>query len=444
MSINTEYARSMAQQLASYDVAPMQARIDRSQANYKTRLDAVTKLESALRTFRAAVRDLKGGSTGTMVANKASFSSEGYASAAVGSTAVAGNYQFFVEQLAGAHQLAIEGIEDGDISAQGTLDLNVGGAAFSVSLVDADKGGDGKVSLAELAAAINGASTNTGARATLVRSNGSVSLVLTSEKTGAANTLSVATTATNPTDTRFHAALASPQVLSQARDAKVHLGGEGGMVLTNSSNTFDELIDGVTLTFTRAHSTGETALSLDVGQDATAMQDKAKKFVSAVNALLSSVASLTASGSESAARGALAGDAATRAIHSQVNRILRETFDGQRMADFGITAARNGSLSFDTAAFDRAVAAKPDGLDKLFSGNTGMLDSLDKAMQVYTATTNGVLANRKESLNAQLKRLDQQSTQLDGQYERYYTRHLRQYTSMMQIMASMEQTQGMF
>ncbi|NMG69068.1 flagellar filament capping protein FliD [Parazoarcus communis] len=444
MSIDTEYARYMAQQLASYDIAPMQTRISRSQSNYKARLDAVAKLESALRTFRDAMRDIKGGTTGSMVVNKASFSSEGYATATVGSKAVAGNYQFFVEQLASAHQVAISGIQDGDVSAQGSLDLMVGSEGFSVSLSDADTDGDGTLSLAELASAINGATANTGVRATLVRSNGNVSLVLTSEKTGADHAIGVATSGTNPADTVFHDALANRQQLSEARDAKVRLGGEGGMLLTNSGNTFDELIDGVTLTFTRAHAAGDSPLSLEVGQDNTAMQDKARKFVSAVNALLSSVASLTASGGETTSRGALAGDAGTRAIQSQVNRILRETFAGQRLTDFGVTAGRNGLLTLDTAAFEKAVASNPEGLDKLFASKGGMLESLDKTVQIYTSSTNGVLANRKESLNAQLKRLDQQSTQLDQQYERYYTRYLRQYTSMMQIMASMEQTQGMF
>ena len=42
-----------------------------------------------------------------------------------------------------------------------------------------------RATLDELAAAINGAGDNTGVKATLVRSNGRVNLVLTSDKTGA-------------------------------------------------------------------------------------------------------------------------------------------------------------------------------------------------------------------------------------------------------------------
>lgn len=55
-----------------------------------------------------------------------------------------------------------------------------------------------------------------------------------------------------------------------------------------------------------------------------------------------------------------------------------------------------------------------------------------------------MLKNRKESINLMLRRTDQQMSTLEQQYDRYYNRYLRQYTNMMQMMAAMQQTQGMF
>lgn len=443
MNIDSDYARSMAEQLASYDVQPGLARVRRNEANYRAQLDAVTKLESALRTFRSAVTGLKSGGK-TMLVNSASFSQEGYATANVKANAVPGNYQFFVEQLASQHQIALQGLQDGDIEATGSLQIDLGGESFSIDLSAADSSGDGVVSLAELSAAINGASDNAGVQATLVRSNGEVSLVLTSENSGASNAIGLSLSGAGPGSANFADAVASPLELSAARDARVRLGGETGLLLTSSSNTFDELIDGVSLTFNRTHSAGDTPLTVEVGQDSEATQAQVKTFIDAYNSLVASLKSLTASGGENSTRGPLAGDSSVRAIQEMLNRTLRNEFDGMRLMDFGISADRNGRLSLDSSRFDAAVAANPEGLNKLFSGKDNLIDSLDKSLHLYTNVTTGVLKNRKESINLMLRRTDQQMSTLEQQYDRYYNRYLRQYTNMMQMMAAMQQTQGMF
>ena len=60
----------MATQLAQYDVQAPLARFDRNDANYRGQLDAVSKLDSALSSFRSAMRDLKGvGSNSAMLLN---------------------------------------------------------------------------------------------------------------------------------------------------------------------------------------------------------------------------------------------------------------------------------------------------------------------------------------------------------------------------------------
>src|SRR5690606_12030384 len=106
---------------------------------------------------------------------------------------------------------------------------------IDLSSIDKDSSGDN--TLAEVAAAINAATDNTGVKATLVRSNGNVSLVLANEKTGEANEISLATTGVAAG--AFATAVGGARELSAAKDAKVRLGGESGMLLTNSTNTFD-------------------------------------------------------------------------------------------------------------------------------------------------------------------------------------------------------------
>lgn len=441
MAIDSDYVKSMASQLANYEVQSALTKANRNEANYKAKLTAITSLETALKTFSSSIKNLKG-TDKSVLTNTATFSSEGYASAKVGTTAIAGNYQFFVKQLASAHQVSIEGLSDTDVDTSGTLTIGQGSKSFNIDLSSIDKDGNGSNSLAEVAAAINAATDNSGVKATLVRSNGTVSLVLASEKTGLDNAISLSTSGTS--GGAFDTALGNRRELSAAKDAEVLLGGESGMLLTNATNNFDNIIDGVSLTFTKAHSTGEQPLSVTVGRDGKATKDNVQSFINAINTLLGTFDSLTASGGESSSRGVLAGDASIRSVESTLNKLLRTEFGGSTLIDFGIAADRNGKLTIDTARFEKAIAANPEGLDKLFNTKDALLDSIDKNLAVYTSGTNNLMKARKESLNSMLRRVDDQFDGIQKQYDNYYARYLKQYTSMMQTMSAMEQTFGMF
>ncbi|MBC6905073.1 flagellar hook protein FliD [Saccharophagus sp. K07] len=441
MAIDSDYVKQMSSQLAQYEVQASIAKAERNEANYKAQLNAVTSLESALKTFSSAVKGLNSVSS-TMLVNKATMSQEGYATANVGTKAIPGNYDFFVQQLASRHQLAVTGLAEDDIGTNtGSLIIGQGAESFTIDLSTVDKDNDGKNSLAELAAAINSAADNTGVKATLVRSNGQVSLVLASEETGLANAITLATSGTG--NATFDTQIGAATELSAAKDAEVRLGGENGMLLTNSSNTFNNIIEGVTLTFNKAHAPGEAALNIDIGQDQAATKTKAQTFVNAFNALMSSFDSLTGSGSETTARGPLAGDATIRSIESMLNQAIRKSFGGMTLMEFGIVSDRNGQLTIDTARFNKAIENNPEGFEKLFTEKGNLLDSVDKNLAVYTSST-GLMKTRKESLNKMLRQVDVQFDAIQKQYDNYYNRYLKQYTNMMQIMASMEQTFGMF
>ncbi|VXC44625.1 Flagellar hook-associated protein 2 [Pseudomonas sp. 8Z] len=431
MAIDTDYVQNMATQLAQYEVQGQLARANRNQASYQAQLNALNSLDSALKAFKSSASGLKSAGS-TMLVNSAKFSEEGYASATVSSKAVSGSYDFFVEQLASKSQFALEGLQDSDLGS-GSLTLGQGGESFTIDL-------GATATLSDLAAAINDAADNTGLKATLVRSSGQVNLVLTSEKTGADQAISLSASG----NTAMQNAVSNPRELSVAKDAIVRLGGEGGIELRSTSNTFDNVIDGVSLTFTKAQQSGDTPLNVEVAQDQKATKEKAQTFVTAFNTLMSSFDTLTVSGSESSARGALAGDASVRSIEGMLNQLIRTPFGGASLTEFGISADRNGKLTIDSARFEKALAANPEGFEKLFNDKGNLLDTLDKNLAAYTSSAGGLLTDRKDNLNLQLRRVNQQFDTLQTQYDSYYNRYLRQYTGLMQTMAAMEQTSGMF
>ncbi len=423
MAIDSNYIKQMSTQLATYEVQSSLDRLNRNESNYKTQRDALSKLRTSLTTFKSAVSGLKTGKA-TMLVNSATTSQEGYVSATVGAKAQAGSYQFYVEQLASKQQVAVQGLVDGSLS--GTLTLK--GQDFDLS---------GYATLEDAAKAIN-ATADLGVQATLVRSNGQVNLVLTSAESGAANAFAISLSPDSSGTTTD---------LSGAADARIRMGGSygvGGIELTSSSNTFDNVIEGVSLSVNKVHKDGDPALTLTIDQDKSATKGKAQSFVDAFNALMTSFDSLTASGSDSSARGSLAGDSSVRAIEGRLNTLLRTDFGGNSLINFGISADRNGKLTIDTARFEAAVAKDPAGFEALFTGKDNLLDSIDKTVASYTSTTNGMLKNRMDTLDMNLRRTNEQFDKLQQQYDSHYSRYLKQFTSMMQTMQSMEQTFGMF
>ena len=451
---DSNYAYTMATQLAQYDTQYSYSRLDRNKTNYTAQQTAINSLSSALSTFQTKLTSLNSVS-GSILQNKATLSSEGYATANVTSKAQAGSYQFFVKQLASKDQVALQ-----SLPASGSLQIGQPGNAeatgLTVDLADAAYQTGGTLDLSKLAADINAqAKTNKlGVSATLVRSGGVTNLVLTSEKTGVAQKISLSLDGADEATTA--ASLGSKQ-LSAAKDAIVYLGADeaSGIALTNSSNTYDNIIDGVSLTFSKAHASGEAPLSIDIAQDNDGTKAKVQEFVDAYNALAGELKKLTASGSEDTQRGPLAGDGTVRSIKSMVDNLIRKgvTVDGQQVSlvSLGISNTREGTLTLDSARLEKTLSSNPGALDALFKGDGGtdkgilggLLDR-ETGLAKYTSSVNGILKNRKDSIADSLKRVEKERERVDTQYDNLYQRYLSQYTNLVTIMNQMNQTSSLY
>ena len=451
---DSNYAYTMATQLAQYDTQYSYTRLDRNKTNYTAQQTAINSLSSALSTFQTKLTSLNSVS-GSILQNKATLSSEGYATANVTSKAQAGSYQFFVKQLASKDQVALQ-----SLPASGSLQIGQPGNAeatgLTVDLADAAYQTGGTLDLSKLAADINAqAKTNKlGVSATLVRSGGVTNLVLTSEKTGVAQKISLSLDGADEATTA--ASLGSKQ-LSAAKDAIVYLGADeaSGIALTNSSNTYDNIIDGVSLTFSKAHATGDAPLSIDIAQDNDGTKAKVQEFVDAYNALAGELKKLTASGSEDSKRGPLAGDGTVRSIKSMIDNLIRKgvTVDGQQISlvSLGISNTREGTLTLDSARLDKTLASNPGALDTLFKGtggtDKGILGALldrETGLAKYTSSVNGILKNRKDTIADSLKRVEKERERVDTQYDNLYQRYLSQYTNLVTIMNQMNQTSSLY
>ncbi len=435
---------STAQSLATAATAGRQALIKTQTTTAQNTATALSKLQSALSSFNSALAGLSG--KNSLLSQSATFSGSGsnVGTATASASAVPGTYSFFVQQLATTHQIAYS--VPATATAGGTLLVKIaGGAEIEVNLIAADVDGDGLMSAKEIAAAINAAeSNNSRLTASTVTVNGESQLVLTASKSGEAGAISLDASAAP------ELALGAGTTLVAGQDAIVRLGGESGIELKQSSNTFTA-IDGVSMTFTRAMATGEAPVTLMVATDDSGTVSNVQSFVDAYNKLNDVLNSLTSSGDAAAgvAASIFASDAGVRALRNQLTNTVRESVGGLSLTAFGVTANRDGSLSLNSARLKTKLAASPEGLATVFGSSSvgaksGVLGSLDKYLSLWTSSTNGLISQRKTAVSKLQASLAQQQEALDQQFNTAYGRYLIQFTQLQSLQAQMTQTTNMF
>ncbi|MBY7786515.1 flagellar filament capping protein FliD [Vibrio fluvialis] len=437
---------TMATQLATYDVQPFQQRLNTQSSQYQSQLTALGKVETALRAFRTAITEMNS-STSSIVKNSATVSQEGYFSATADANALAGSYQVFVEQVATAHQVSASMPANLDSTTQvpttGTMDFTINGTTMTLDLSTLDSDGDGIATVADLVSAINNDSNNPGVNATLVRSNGQTYFMLSSTETGVANSVNVSVSGTG--QTWFEDAFTNLNEISAPQDAVIWLGAQGtGLQLTNSSNTFEGVINGVDLTVTKAQTSGEAPLSLSVGADEEGTKEQMNKIIEAYNSLMKTIDSYTSIGGEDSQRGVLASDPTIRSIESQLKTLVRGEFEGMRLSDLGIEISRDGTMKIDADKFEEAQTTNTAALESFFNGDGNLLDSLDSLLDPYLQFSNGLFKSRKDALQQNISRIEDKQTALERKYDMAYDRYLKQFTQMNQLITKMNQTMSMF
>lgn len=422
--------QSMATQLAGFDVQTLQTQLKTQQSKLAAQQAALKTLKSTLSDFRSTLQNLNKTNAG-MLKTSASVSVDNMLKVTTTSETRKGTYNLFVEQLASSHQMAYNGLDDNAIkNASGNMAIDVGGKSFTVDMGNVD-------SLADLAKAINGDSNNPGVTASLVRTNGQVRLMLSSDKSGEANAITVSGFADMDSS--------QATTLSEAKDAIAWLGGKNnGMEVRSDTNTFNDLIEGVTLELNQAQKLGDTPLRIDVGVDTTETTNQVNDFVAAYNKLLGALSTLTASGSGSTDRGAFAGDASVGNLRRDLNNMLRTAVGGLDITQFGLSADKDGKLTLDNDKLKKQLTEDPGKLNNLFNGSNGLLKSMDKSLDKFLSATGGEIKSREETFRRRETELNDRSDKITTRYDTAYNRYLSQFTRLQSVMQQMNNTANMF
>jgi flagellar hook-associated protein 2 len=443
---------STAAALAEKYTAPRQQTLNAQSSQASATAKALAALNSAILGYQSSLAALTGPAK-TMLSTSASFSDATIGSASANASASAGSYTFFVERLASASQVSYAAVPDSPAAAAGTLDIKLGGTtAFTVDLGAAGTDADANTTLSarELAAAINGAAGNKSrVSASVVTIGGVAQLILTAKNTGTAN--GVTLDAANVADAGLKSALAAaPTTVVAAQDALVWLGAKGsGSAINQPSNTFTN-VDGVTMTFTRAHGATESPSTLTVGANVSATSANVQAFVDGYNKLKDAVDAMVYAGdpSKGVSGGAFANDSGVKVLQGKLVSLLREAGSAS-LAAFGITANRQGKLALDTGRLTRQMALDPNGLDKLIGSSaatagSGIAGKLDNYLKLWSSAVDGQIKQRREATDKLQASLTKRQEELDGQYDRSYQRYLMQFTKLQSLQSQMSSNTSLF
>lgn len=413
---------SLVTSLVQAKTIGQQTTLTNKQTADNTELSAVGKLKSALSALQTAITGLSNGTTLSGLA--ATASGNGItASVKSGGGAVAGSYAVNVTQLATANKLSSAGITSTDTISAGSLSITLGtGTAFNVNVAAG-------ASLSDIAKSINTTAGNPGVTASVITGSDGQHLVIQSNNTGAANTVSVSGTGVNSKLTSGYT------TVTAAADAKLTV---DGTPVTSASNSVSGVLTGVTLNLTtQALNTTQT---VTLSPDTTATTTAINAFVSAYNTYVTTAQSLSSYDPNTSTAGPLLGDSMLNTISNGLATAISGgvTTGGSTysLAAIGISLQADGTLQVDSSALNTALTSNNPAVGALFNTTNGVGRTLNNLVSNYTQT-NGLIDQRTTAINADLKSLSDQATQLQNYSAQLTTQYNAQFTALNNLMATM-------
>ncbi len=431
--------RSLVDQLVAAEGQPATLRLDRKEADFQADLSAYGTLKSALSTFQDSVKALD--NIDAFQGRKATSSNSDLFTASADTTAVAGSYDIEVTQLAEAAKLRSGDFTSAaEVVGTGTLDISLGLDSFQITVDSSNQ------TLEGIRDAINAASDNPGVAASIINVDdgvgGTVSrLILSSDKIGSANTISITTTDDdlNNTDASGLSRLATANLttIQSAQDAIVFVDQQQ---VTRGSNSFDDVISGVSFTLVKAD-VGVTE-TLTVELDKGSVKAKVNSFVDSYNKLVDAMGTLASYDADAGASGPLVGDSVLRGVKSQIRTQLTSSVAGLdfgTLSEIGVTTKESGKLSLDSSKFDTVMESDFTAVSQLFASENGLAKSLDNVIDGYVKS-GGILSSRTEGLQSRISSLGDDREQLNRRLAALESRYLAQFTAMDLLVGQLKST----
>jgi len=195
-----------------------------------------------------------------------------------------------------------------------------------------------------------------------------------------------------------------------------------------------DVIDGVTLTLSKAASTA----TLTVERDTTAVTTAVTSFVTAYNDLYTSMKNTFAYKSGSA----LAGDSTLRSLQSEMREIVATAASGGTLANLfevGVSSKSDGTLQLDSAKLSNKMSTNFSDVAGLFNSATGFGTRFDTWSSAALAF-DGAFANRTSNFNQKLSSISTQRVALETRMSSLEKMYRQQYSQLNVTLAGLNKT----
>ena len=425
--------------------------LDTQEAKFQAKLTSLGSISGALSSLQTAAQGLSSAST---VKNSATASDPSVLVAAAGSDASIGSFNVTVNNLAQRQTLLSSGATSSSATIGsgsdttltftfGTITSTLGpssgiysDAQFAANAARAPVSvaiGSDNNTLAGIRDAINAA--NAGVTASIVNDGGAspYRLAISSNDTGVANSLKIATSGDSEIGLLLNYDPAGTQKLSQTQVASNANISIDGVSITSASNTVSDAIQGVTLSLAKVTATN-TPVSVSVQRDTSSLNSALGALVKAYNDANKVVAGITAKGA------LLQGDSRVLALQRQITSILgglQQTGGAYTtLSSLGVSFQKDGALVINAAKANAAMSSNPAGVAALTAAIGKAIDSTATSL----LGTTGPLSSEKAGINRSIQDIGSRRTNLQHRLELTQQRYQKQFGALDSLLSSMNQT----
>lgn len=423
--------------------APFTSRLNNQESAMTADISAIGSLKSSLEQVAESIALL---SEPDEYHKHSTTGSNSFIGITTSTDAEIGSYSVEVNALATSHKLRSAAINNAEAVGEGTLTINSAANTFDISVSDS-------ATLSDISDLINNSAENDSVIATIVNDGDDQHLILTSKETGTTNTITTSVVDIgegNNTNNVGLSRLAYEPLSSvsnliqvnEALNAQITL--DGSIVINSDTNTFTDVIEGVTITAKKIHDVDDDIANVNVVEDNSNVVNGLTQFVNSYNELLTLSNTLGRSGEDGA--GVLAGDSLLRGVMSKLRQEISTSFSistgNLSLVEIGIESDRYGVLSLDTDILNEYVADNIDDVETFFIGteaNPGFAASIKTLTEFYT-DSDGIIQGRIDSKETQLSRIDDDRLAFESKMEALEARLFAQYNAMDLIVANLNAT----
>lgn len=427
--------RNIVSQLVELEKRPLQQVQKRAELT-QLRLSTVGAIQSKVAALDDALKALTRAST---FRDKQVSSSSSAVAGSVVFTATAATYSVQVNQLARGQVVQSAPLSPSAPVGAGTITISMGRWSGGVFAPDADRSAltitvGASDTLADVAARINEASGPVSA--SVVQDSSGARLVLRSRATGEAEGFRVQISDDDGSltdDAGLSRLLFDPQNqpgvgMALAQDAQDTEAVIDGVTVRSANTTINNAIAGVTLT---ASAVTTAPVTVQVQPNTDAARKALQAFVDAYNELDKTLSDALRYDARTREAGPLQGDSAIVTLQASVRRMLgAQGPDGRALSDLGLRLGRDGKLAIDENKLGAALADATALETTLASASQGIATQWRDVTAAMLQEGTGRLDLKRNALESELKRLDEQQQRINDKAARAEQRLLAQYSRL--------------